>query len=63
MSDHTYIDDFTTLPQMLERTLEVKPDKEAYRYYDYNREVWTSVSCREFGARVMRWRKAFTAMG
>lgn len=63
MSDHTYIDDFTTLPQMLERTLEVKPDKEAYRYYDYNREVWTSVSWREFGARVMRWRKAFTAMG
>ena len=63
MSDHTYIDDFTTLPQMLVHTLETKPDKEAYRYYDYNREVWTSVSWREFGARVMRWRKALAAMG
>lgn len=62
MASHTYIDDFKTLPQMLEHTLATKPDKEGYRYYDYEQEKWTSVTWREFGERVMRWRKAFVAM-
>lgn len=62
MASHTYIDDFKTLPQMLEHTLATKPDKEGYRYYDYEQEKWTSVTWREFGGRVMRWRKAFAAM-
>ena len=62
MASHTYIDDFKTLPQMLENTLATKPDKEGYRYYDYEQEKWTSVTWREFGERVMRWRKAFAAM-
>lgn len=62
MASHTYIDDFKTLPQMLEHTLATKPDKEGYRYYDYEQEKWTSVTWREFGERVMRWRKAFEAM-
>lgn len=62
MASHTYIDDFKTLPQMLEHTLATKPDKEGYRYYDYEQEKWTSVTWREFGERVMRWRKAFAAM-
>lgn len=62
MASHTYIDDFKTLPQMLEHTLATKPDKEGYRYYDYEQEKWASVTWREFGERVMRWRKAFAAM-
>ena len=62
MASHTYIDDFKTLPQMLEHTLATKPDIEGYRYYDYEQEKWTSVTWREFGERVMRWRKAFAAM-
>lgn len=62
MASHTYIDDFKTLPQLLEHTLATKPDKEGYRYYDYEQEKWTSVTWREFGERVMRWRKAFAAM-
>lgn len=62
MASHTYIDDFKTLPQMLEHTLATKPDKEGYRYYDYEQEKWTSVTWREFGERVMRWQKAFAAM-
>lgn len=62
MASHTYIDDFKTLPQMLEHTLATKPDKEGYRYFDYEQEKWTSVTWREFGERVMRWRKAFAAM-
>ncbi len=62
MASHTYIDDFKTLPQMLEHTLATKPDKEGYRYYDYEQEKWTSLTWREFCERVMRWRKAFAAM-
>ena len=62
MVGHTYIDDFKTLPEMLVHTLQTKPEKEGYRYYDYEQEKWTSVSWREFGERVMKWRKALAAM-
>ncbi len=63
MVGHTYIDDFKTLPEMLAHTLATKPEKEGYRYYDYEHEKWTSVTWKEFGERVMRWRKAFATMG
>ena len=63
MAGHTYIDDFKTLPEMLTHTLATKPEKEGYRYFDYEHEKWTSVTWREFGERVMRWRKALAAMG
>ena len=62
MAGHTYIDDFKTLPEMLEHTLATKPDKEGYRYFDYESETWKSVTWREFAEEVMRWRKAFAAM-
>ncbi len=62
MAGHTYIDDFKTLPEMLEHTLATKPDKEGYRYFDYESESWRSVTWREFADKVMRWRKAFAAM-
>ena len=62
MVGHTYIDDFKTLPEMLVHTLQTKSEKEGYRYYDYEQEKWTSVSWREFGERVMKWRKALAAM-
>lgn len=57
------IDDFKTLPQMLEHTLTFMPDREGYRYYDYDAEKWISVTWREFGLRVMQWRKALNALG
>ena len=63
MTSQSDINQFTTLPQMLEHTLQSKPDKEGYRYYDYDKEQWISVTWREFGQRVMRWRKALCAMG
>ena len=62
MASHTYIDDFKTLPEMLEHTLATKADKEGYRYFDYESETWRSVTWREFAHRVMCWRKAFAAM-
>lgn len=63
MTSQSDINQFTTLPQMLAHTLRTKPDKEGYRYYDYDKEQWISVTWREFGQRVMRWRKALCAMG
>lgn len=48
---------------MLAHTLATKPEKEGHRYYDYEHEKWTSVTWKEFGERVMRWRKAFATMG
>lgn len=63
MTARSYIDDFTTLPQMLEHTLRTKPDAEGYRYFDYDKEKWISVSWHEFGERVMRWRKALHRLG
>ena len=38
MTSQSDINQFTTLPQMLEHTLQSKPDKEGYRYYDYDKE-------------------------
>ncbi len=60
---HAIVDSFKTLPEMLAHTLEAMPDKEGYRYYDHAQKQWVSVTWREFGARVMHWRKAFTAAG
>ena len=63
MTTRLTVDDFKTLPEMLEHTLKWMPDREGYRYFDYECEKWISVTWREFGLRVLKWRKAFHAIG
>lgn len=63
MATRQTVDDFKTLPEMLEHTLKTVPEREGYRYFDYETEKWVSVTWQEFGNRVMKWRKAFHAVG
>ncbi len=55
--------DFKTLPELLVNAVASFGDKEGYRYFDHQKSQWVSVTWKEFHARVMRWRKAFAAMG
>ena len=55
--------DFKTLPELLVNAVANFGDKEGYRYFDHQQSQWVSVTWKEFHARVMRWRKAFAAMG
>ena len=55
--------DFKTLPELLVNAVASFGDKEGYRYFDHQQSQWVSVTWKEFHARVMRWRKAFAAMG
>lgn len=63
MATRPTVDDFKTLPEMLEHTLNTVPEREGYRYFDYDTEKWISVTWQDFGNRVMKWRKAFHAVG
>ena len=63
MATRQTVDDFKTLPEMLEHTLKTVPEREGYRYFDYETGKWISVTWQEFGNRVMKWRKAFHAVG
>ena len=58
-----FIDDFRVLPEMLERTARLYPDREAYRWYEFRTNAWVSLTWREFSERVLRWRRAFAKMG
>ena len=48
---------------MLERTVRLHADREAYRWFEHRTNEWVGISWREFSERVMRWRKAFEKMG
>lgn len=52
-----------TVPAMLERTVAALPDREAFRQFDYQENAWISTTWQQFHQGVMRWRRAFTAMG
>ena len=52
-----------TVPAMLERTVAAFPDREAFRQFDYQENAWISTTWRAFHQAVMRWRRAFCAMG
>ena len=52
-----------TVPAMLERTVAACPDREAFRQFDYQENAWISTTWRAFHQAVMRWRRAFCAMG
>ena len=51
------------IPDFLDRTVRIWPDREAYRWYDFATNEWISITWREFSKRVLRWRKAFAKMG
>ena len=58
-----FIDQFKTIPEMLERTVRVYADREAYKWFEHRTNEWVGITWRQFSERVMRWRKAFAKMG
>ena len=58
-----FIDQFKTIPEMLERTVRVYADSEAYKWFEHRTNEWVGITWRQFSERVMRWRKAFAKMG
>lgn len=61
-SDRTFINDFRSIPDMLRHTVATWPDREAFRQFDYAENAWLSLTWRAFNEKVVRWRRAFTAM-
>ncbi len=61
-SARSFVDDFRTVPDMLRRTVATWPDREAFRQFDYAENNWVSITWKVFAEKVMRWRRAFTAM-
>lgn len=62
-SHNSFIDQFSTIPEMLAHTVATWPDREAYRQFDYDENAWLSLTWKEFFKKVQRWRRAFHAMG
>ena len=58
-----FIDEFTVLPEFLDRTARIYADREAYRWYEHRTNTWVTTTWREFSESVIRWRKAFAKMG
>ena len=57
------LDELQTVPEMLRRTVAAYPELEAFRQFDYQENAWISTSWHDFYEGVMRWRRAFHAMG
>ena len=51
-----FIDQFKTIPEMLERTARVYADREAYKWFEHRTNEWVGITWRQFSERVMRWR-------
>ena len=62
-SDHSFVYDFRSIPEMLEHARLTWPDREAFRQFDYGSNVWVSTTWSQYHARVQAWRRAFQAMG
>lgn len=58
-----FIARFRTVPEMLEHAVKTWPKREAYRQFDYQENSWISTTWEAFHQGVMRWRRAFSAMG
>lgn len=54
---------FDTVPDMLRATVEAHPEREAFRQFDYQENAWASLTWADYWTAVMRWRRAFTAIG
>lgn len=63
MGRSSELDGLTTLPELLNRSIETYADREALRQYDREANLWKSVSYRELGDEVARWRHAWQASG
>ena len=63
MGRSSELDGLTTLPELLNRSIETYTDREALRQYDRKANLWKSVSYRELGDEVARWRHAWQASG
>ena len=63
MGRSSELDGLTTLPELLNRSIETYADREALRQYDRKANLWKSVSYRELGDEVARWRHAWQASG
>ena len=59
----SFVDDFRTIPDMLRHSVATWPEREAFRQYDYNEKRWISLTWKAYNEAVLRWRRAFTAMG
>ncbi len=57
------IQSFETVPEMLRRTVAEFPEREAFRQFDYQENAWISTTWKSYYRGVMRWRRAFCAMG
>ena len=62
-ASNSFIDDFKTIPEMLVHAVATWPEREAFRQFDYDENTWISLSWKEYGERVLRWRRAFHALG
>ena len=49
-----FIDQFKTIPEMLERTARVYADREAYKWFEHRTNEWVGITWRQFSERVMR---------
>ncbi len=62
-AQNSFVDTFRTIPEMLAHTVATWPEREAFRQFDYDENAWLSITWREFADKVLRWRRAFHAMG
>lgn len=60
---NAFIDSFKTIPEMFHHAVATWPDREAFRQFDYAENAWISISWREYAEKVLRWRRAFHALG
>ncbi|MCF0253067.1 MAG: AMP-binding protein, partial [Duodenibacillus sp.] len=59
----SYINAFQTIPEFLTRNARIRPNAEAYRWFDHQTNAWVSLTWAEFSQRVRRWRKAMVKLG
>ena len=52
-----------TLPELLERTVSLWPDGEAYKWFNRKTEQWNSYTWEQFHREVQRWKRAVAASG
>lgn len=62
-ASNSFIDHFTTIPEMLAHAVATWPDREAFRQFDYDENTWISLTWKEYAEKVLRWRRAFHALG
>lgn len=57
------LDGLTTLPELLDHSIQIWGEKEALRQFNRTSNQWESWTYSELGEHVLEWRRAFAAMG